>query len=131
MQSKPASLQHKRMDIRADSIRLGCKEDENDTMDFVPWLGFFLTRLTFPSVVRLRTCGELGPYVAPALEGIVADMETIRKVFLELSILIFQHSRKSIYCRPPLSAFHSHRPGIVRYAVFPCISNDKTREGYW
>jgi hypothetical protein len=113
----------KHIDIRVDSIRLSCKEDEYDMMNSVPWLEFFHT---FPSVVRLRLCGELGPYVAPALEGIVVDMETmIRKVLPELRILLFECSRKSASVERFVAARQLFsRPVIVRHALFLCVWND-------
>ena len=112
----------KHMGIRADSIRLSCKESEDDMKDSVPWLELFHT---FPSVVSLRICGELGPYIAPALEGIIVDMETIRKVLPELGILLFECSRKSAPVEQFVAARQLFtRPVIVRHAVFPWVSND-------
>jgi hypothetical protein len=113
----------KHIDIRADSIRLSRREGEDDMVDTVPWLEFFHT---FPSVVvLLRICGELGPYVAPALEGIVVDMETVRKVLPELGILLFECSRKSASVERFVAARQLFsRPVIVRHAVSPWVSND-------
>jgi hypothetical protein len=112
----------KHIDIRADSIRLSRREGEDDMVDTVPWLEFFHT---FPSVVVLRICGELGPYVAPALEGIVVDMETVRKVLPELGILLFECSRKSASLERFVAARQLFsRPVIVRHAVSPWVSND-------
>jgi hypothetical protein len=112
----------KHMDIRADGMRLSCKEGEDDMKNSVPWLEFFHT---FPSVVSLRICGELSPYIAPALEGIVVDMETIRKVLPELSILLFECSRKSAPVEQFVVARQLFsRPVIVQHAVLPWASND-------
>ena len=114
----------KHIDIRADNIRLSRKEgeDDNDMKDSVPWLEFFNT---FPSVLSLRICGELGPYIAPALEGIVVDMETIRKMLPELGILLFECSRKSASVdRFDAARQLFSRPVIVRHAVLPWASND-------
>jgi hypothetical protein len=113
----------KHIDIRADSIRLSRKEGEDDMMDSVPWLEFFHT---FPSVVPLCICGELGPYIAPALEGVVGDMEMIRKVLPELRILLFECSRKSASAERFIAArqLFSRPVLIVRHAVFPCVWND-------
>jgi hypothetical protein len=113
----------KHIDIRADSIRLSCKGDEGNMMDSVPWLEFFHT---FPSVVSLRICGELGPYIAPALECIVVDQETIRKVLPELGVLLFECSRKSASVERFVAAHQLFsRPVIVRHAVLPWVSNDR------
>lgn len=112
--------------IRADDgIQLSCKEDKRDMIDLesVPWLDFFHT---FPSVARLRICGELGPYVASALEGIVFDIETIKKVLPELRILLFECSRKSAAVERFVAARQLlfSRPLIVRHAAFPCVWDD-------
>jgi hypothetical protein len=112
----------KHIDIRADSVRLSYKEVEVDMVDSVPWLEFFHT---FPSIVRLGICGELGPYIAPALEGIVIDMETIRKVLPELRFLLFECSRKSASVERFVAARQLFsRPVIVRHAASPCVWND-------
>ena len=115
------------IDIRADGIRLSCsrKEDEGDMVGSVPWLDFFHT---FPSVARLRICGELGPYVASALEGIAVDVETetIGKVLPELRILLFECSRKSASVERFVAArqLFSLPLVVVRHAAFPCVWND-------
>ena len=116
----------KHIDIRADDgIRLSGKEDKGDIIDSesVPWLDFFHT---FPSVARLRICGELGPYVAQALKGIVFDMETIRKLLPELRGLLFECSRKSAAVERFVAARQLlfSRPLIVRHAAFPCVWDD-------
>lgn len=118
----------KNIDIRADGIRLSCsrKEDEGDMVGSVPWLDFFHT---FPSVARLRICGELGPYVASALEGIAVDVETetIGKVLPELRILLFECSRKSASVERFVAArqLFSLPLVVVRHAAFPCVWDDE------
>jgi hypothetical protein len=99
------------LDIRADCIR---KEED---MDPIAWLEFFHS---FPSVGMLRISGELGPHVAPALEG--ADEETTREVLPELRMLLFECARKSA----PVEHFFStrklsSRPVNVQHALFPCV----------
>jgi hypothetical protein len=78
-----------------------------------------------PSIVRLRICAELGPYIAPALEAIIVDMEMIRKVLPELRKHLFECSRRSAAVEQFVAVCQlSSRPVIVRYAVFPCVWDD-------
>ena len=99
------------LEIRADCIRI--EED----MDPIAWLEFFHS---FPSVGMLRISGELGPHVAPALEGV--DEETTREVLPELCVLMFECAQKSA----PVEHFFatrklSSRPVNVQHALFPCV----------
>lgn len=92
------------LDIRADYIR------EEDDMDSIAWLDFFHS---FPSVEMLRVSGELGPLVAPALDG---------EVLPELRTLLFECSRKSAPVEHFVAARKlSNRPVDVQHALFPCV----------
>ena len=71
-------------------------------MDPIAWPKFFHS---FPSLGMLRISGELGPRVAPALEGV--DEETTGAVLPELRVLLFECARKSAV--------------NVHHALFPCI----------
>ena len=84
------------LDIRADRLR---KEED---MDPIAWPKFFHS---FTSLGMLRISGELGPHVAPALEGV--DEETTGAVLPELRMLLFECARKSAV--------------NVHHALFPCI----------
>ncbi len=83
----------KHLDIRAGKMRLNSAKSTGRDDRLRPMAG------VFPHV-SLRSeaahiCGESGPYIAPALEGIVINMETIRKVLPELRVILFECSRKS------------------------------------
>jgi hypothetical protein len=99
------------LDIRADCIR------NEDDMDSIAWLDFFHS---FPSVEMLRISGELGPHVAPALDGV--DREMTREVLPELRMLWFECSRKSAPIEHFVAARKlSNRPVYVQHALFPCV----------
>ena len=99
------------LDIRADFIR-----KEND-MESIAWLDFFHS---FPSVEMLRISGELGPLIAPALDGV--DKEMIRDVLPELRKLLFECSRNSAPVEHFVAARElSNRPVDVQHALFPCV----------
>ena len=99
------------LDIRADCIR------NEDDMDSIAWLDFFHS---FPSVEMLRISGELGPFVAPALDGV--DREKTREVLPELRMLWFECSRKSAPVEHFVAARELfNRPVDVQHALFPCV----------
>ncbi len=105
----------KRLDVRADYLRLGYHDRWKD--ESVPWVELFRS---FTSVETLSISGELGTHVAHALEVDAAEMIVVVEMLPELRVLHFECSRKSASVEnyDTLRKKFS-RPVDVQYVPFP------------